>query len=106
MKQEDEGLAPSPKECQPPCHRDRMSVLSKGNTLDGAQGFPNSQSQQMPLTDGDILTPKDLCSVLHLSEGTVYQELRCGFLAPIAVRVGRQYRVSSTALYRLMNPGG
>lgn len=48
------------------------------------------------------LTAAQLMEELQLSENTVYRELRYGFLKPIAIRAGAQWRVSSEALERLM----
>lgn len=49
-----------------------------------------------------VLTPKQLMERLQLSENTVYFALQHGFLKEIAVRCGRQWRVSEAALERLM----
>jgi len=52
-----------------------------------------------------ILTTKHLCEALHVSYNTLTAELQHGSLAPIAVRVGRQYRVSREALRRYIEGG-
>ena len=49
-----------------------------------------------------VLTPHQLMDRLQLSENTVYFALQHGFLKEIAVRCGRQWRVSEAALERLM----
>ena len=52
-----------------------------------------------------ILTTKHLCEALHVSYNTITAELQHGSLAPIAVKIGKQYRVSKTALIRFMEGG-
>jgi len=54
---------------------------------------------------GRFLTAKQLMDALDLSENTVYHALQFGFLSGIAVRCGKQWRVSEAALERLMSGG-
>jgi hypothetical protein len=54
---------------------------------------------------GRFLTAKQLMDALDLSENTVYHALQFGFLSGIAVRCGKQWRVSADALDRLMCGG-
>ena len=54
---------------------------------------------------GRLLTPADLMEEFHVSENTIYRELKHGFLKEVAFRVGNQWRVSEVALTRLMAGG-
>jgi excisionase family DNA binding protein len=62
-----------------------------------------SNQRAEPSTLQRVLTPKQVMDLLNISENTAYRELQYGFLADIAFRVGRQWRVSSDALDHLMS---
>lgn len=52
-----------------------------------------------------VLVVKDVRAVLRLSDATVYEAARSGFLKDVVVRVGRQLRFPKEPLRRLLEGG-
>ena len=111
MTETQERAAPAKRTTLPDhsAEAQRLSQDTTGVELAHPFGFPPGLPRSNHAGTGTewadyppVLTPKHLSPLLDVSYNTLLAELDHGSLAPIAVRIGKQYRVSREALRRFI----